>query len=479
MTDALKILMVSAEAAPFAKLGGVADVVGSLPRALRAMGHDVRIVIPAYKQIADGRPDVQTLDMTLQVPVRDGTHDAAVQAAVLPRSDVPVYFIRQDTLFAREETLYGLADDAYRYGFFGRAIAPLLAALDWYPHVIHGHDWQSAPLLTWLDTVAQNDPKLREIGTVFTIHNLGHQGCVDSDLLTYLNIETQPLAYEETGEVNLVARGIQHADKITTVSPTYAEEIQTELGGSGLHELMRHRRYDLTGIMNGLDGDLWNPSNDPRLKHTYSLNDMTGKAQLKRQLQEKAGLPIRDDVPLIGMVSRLDDQKGLQITAPVLHRLLSGEMGEVQVVLLGRGDHRYEQFFRSLASFYPDQMGLFLSYDEQLAPLVYAGSDMYLMPSLFEPCGLGQLIAMRYGTVPIVRATGGMRDSIEHGRTGFIFLNYDAVEFWKAVSVGVYVYHNDQELWRYIQRQGLERDFSWNVQAQQYVDIYRSLSETQ
>lgn len=476
MTNRLKILMISAEATPFAKVGGVADVVGSFPKALSQMGHDVRIVIPGYSRITQNRLDIKETGITLNVPVRNGMVPSHVQTSFLPNSNVPVYFVGENNLFGRDE-MYGYPDDMYRFGFFGRAIPELINALNWMPDIVHGHDWQSAPAIMWFDTAGRSSEQFREINTVFTIHNLSHKGMFDRDLLNYMHLQSDPLPYESHDQIVLVARGVHHADRITTVSPTYAEEIQTELGGAGLHELMRQRRYDLTGIMNGLDHELWNPRTDPRLRHHYNMDDLSGKAELKKMLQEKAGLPVRDDVPLLGMVSRLDDQKGLQITAPVINRLLSGEMGAVQFVLLGRGSQRYEQFFRGLAQFYPDNMGLFLSYDEDLAPLIYAGSDMYLMPSLFEPCGLGQLIAMRYGTVPIVRATGGMRDSIEHGRTGFIFLNYDVIEFWKAVSAGVYVYHNDQELWQYIQRQGLERDFSWDKQSEQYINIYRSLIE--
>ena len=467
----LKILFVSSEVAPFAKLGGVADVVGSLPKSLRQLGHDVRIVMPAYQHIERGETQLAPMPITIQVPVRDGVLAAGVFTGKLPDTDIPVYAIAEKNLFARP-MIYGYDDDLYRFAFFGRAVYSLISALDWKPDIVHAHDWQAAAAIFWLDTVGRFDPRYAGISTLFTIHNLGHQGHGTRDLLDYLLISAPPI-YEEAGDqFSFMARGIYHADRISTVSPTYAEEILTREGGAGLDGLLRSRKNDLVGIMNGLDHERWNPLIDPHLPVHFDLNSLDRKRALRRALQAKTGLPPRGDIPLLGMVSRLDWQKGMDITIPAIHRLLSGEGGEVQLVILGRGEPRYEEMLASLAAYYPQKFHLFLEYDEELASLIYGACDIYLMPSLFEPCGLGQLIAMRYGTVPIVRATGGMKDSIEHGRTGFVFLNYSIKEFYDAMASAVYVYHHDQELFRFIQYNGLTRDFSWDHAARQYEEIY-------
>ena len=467
----LKILFISAEVSPFAKTGGLGDVGGSLPKALRAMGHDVRVIMPAYQKIEAGYPGVYPMAGVLNVPVRYGNVEASAFQSELPGSDVPIYFIAQQQLFNRPN-IYGYWDDPYRFAFFSRAALDLILSLDWKPDVIHAHDWHTAPALAWLATAGQQYEFYRGISTIFTIHNLAHQGKSSWDIFDYLGIQTHSLNEEPYGEVNFMARGLYHTTLINTVSPSYAREIMTEDGGAGLDGLLRHRHYDLHGILNGLDYDEWNPSSDERIAANFDVDTLEKRVINKRALQAQAGLPQRDDVPLIGLISRLDWQKGLDITGHVIHNLLNGYAGEAQFVVLGTGDPQYENMFAQLASYHQDKMTAFLAYNAGLAPVIYAGSDMFLMPSLFEPCGLGQLISMRYGSVPVVRATGGLADTVQDGITGFSFYNYTSEDFWQTLQRAMYIYYNDQESWRSIQLNGMNADFSWDRSAHGYQQLY-------
>jgi starch synthase len=471
-----KILFVSAEVAPFAKIGGLADVAGSLPRALHEAGFDVRVVMPAYRAIESGWPDVAAMPLRLRVPVRDGDVEAGVFEGRLPGSEVPVYFIAEQHLFNRPR-IYGYDDDPYRFAFFSRAAIALIEAVEWWPDVLHAHDWHTAAAIFWLATAGQADERLSRIATIFTIHNLAHQGRVSWDLAHYLRIWTHSLSEEPYGALNLMARGIYHAGHVTTVSPSYAMEIQTREGGAGLDGLLRHRRNELSGIVNGLDVEEWNPASDVRLPHHFSADALDQRLLVRHALQDAVGLPRRDDIPLVGLVSRLDYQKGLDITGEVVHRLLRGWAGEAQFVVLGSGAEQYEQMFRDFAHNHPHQARAILEFRAELAPLIYGGSDIFLMPSLFEPCGLGQLIAMRYGCVPVVRATGGLLDTVWDGVTGFMFQEYNAEAFWEGLARAIYVYNVDRPRWHGIMRTGMEQDFSWGKSAEAYAALYRRLTK--
>jgi starch synthase len=472
MSDSLKILFLTAEAAPFAKRGGLGDVGGSLPIALRAMGHDLRVVMPAYQNVESGYPGVEALPIQLAVPMRDGPIPAGLFLGHLPGSDVPVYFIAQWHLFKRPE-VYGYWDDAYRFAFFSRAAFELAEAIDWQPDLVHGHDWHSAPALTWLATAGQGNPRYRGIPSLFTIHNMAHQGRAGWDILDQLGVLTHSLYEEAYGEVNFMARGIYHATVVNTVSPSYALEIMTPAGGAGLDGLLRYRQEDLHGILNGLDYATWNPATDGRIAQAYDVDDLEARVHNRRALQDRAGLAQRDDVPLLAMITRLDRQKGLDITGHVVHLLLNGFAGDAQFVILGSGDPLYEAMFAQLAGYHTEKMRAFLTYDAELAPLIYAGSDIFLMPSLFEPCGLGQMIAMRYGSVPVVRATGGLADTVLDGVTGFTFLDYSADAFARAVRRAVTTFHTDREAWQVLQENGMKQDFSWERSALGYDRLYR------
>ncbi|MCP4426722.1 MAG: glycogen synthase [Chloroflexi bacterium] len=472
----MKILFLSAEVAPFAKTGGLGDIGGSLPKALKAMGHDVRVVMPAYQNIESGYPGVEPIPVRLDVPTNFGDIPAGVFQGQLPDSEVPIYFIAEWHLFNRPK-LYGYWDDPYRFAFFSRAALELAVALDWQPDVVHAHDWHTAPAIAWLATAGQSHPFLNNIPTVFTIHNLAHQGKVSWDVFDYLGIQTHSLHEEAYGEVNFMARAIYHATLINTVSPTYAREITTPDGGAGMDRLLRHRQFSLHGILNGLDYGVWNPATDPRLAVNYDMDEMdgrleNGRRQNRRILQEKANLPQRDDIPLVAMITRLDWQKGLDITGRVIHQLMNGFAGEAQFILLGTGEHEYEQMFAHLAGYHRGKMTAFLDYNAGFAPTIYAGSDIFLMPSLFEPCGLGQMISMRYGSVPVARATGGLADTVQDGITGFTFDHYSAEAFGHALQRAIYFYNTDKEYWRTIQRNGMTANFSWQRSAQGYVQLY-------
>ncbi len=475
MSKSLKILFLSAEVAPFAKTGGLGDVGGSLPKALHKMGHDVRVVMPAYQAIEEslqnGRFNLTPLPGHLTIPLGIGPLPAGVFEGRLPDSDVPIYFIAEQNLFKRPN-VYGYSDDSYRFSFFSRAALDLTLALNWKPDLVHAHDWHTAPALTWLATAGNHHPHFRAMPTVFTIHNLAHQGLSPWKIFEYLGLQTHSLSEESYGQVNFMARGIYHATMVNTVSPTYAREIMTPDGGARLDGLLHHRAFDVHGILNGIDYDEWNPATDKRLAGHFDLEDMDGRLTNKRALQKRAGLPIRDDVPILAIISRLDFQKGLDITGDVVHRLLNGQAGEAQFIVLGTGAAEYENMFARLANYHANKMTAFLEYDAALAPLIYAGSDMFLMPSRFEPCGLGQLISMRYGSVPVVRATGGLADTVRDGYTGFQFHDYSAGAFWYAVERAMFTYNTNQADWKQIQENGMSADFSWERSAGGYQQLY-------
>ena len=471
----MRILMVSAEVAPFAKTGGLGDVVGALPKALAALGHDVRVVMPAYaaqeRAAASGSDTFTAMPPGLLVPLGGGLVPAGVLVTHLPGSEVPVYLIAERSLFDRPN-IYGYDDDPYRFAFLSRAAIALALETGWVPDVIHAHDWHAAPAVMWLAAAGRADERLRGTASVFTIHNLAHQGRTSRRLLGYLGIDAPPLVEEGWDEINCMARGIFHATLVNTVSPTYAREITTPEGGYGLDRLLRFRHFDLHGILNGLDDVVWNPATDRQLAATFDASHPEGRAANKRALQRRLGLAEDPRAPLVAMVTRLDAQKGMEITGHVIHLLMSGAAGEAQFVVLGSGARPYEEMFGHLASYHAKKMAAVLTFAPDLAPLIYVGSDLFLMPSLFEPCGLGQLIAMRYGSVPVVRATGGLADTVQDGVTGFTFGPFTAEAFWAALQRALLVHNTDRGAWDRIRRAGMEASHAWAGSAQSYTQLY-------
>ena len=471
----MRILLIASEVAPFAKTGGLADVTGSLPKALAALGHDVRVVMPAYPSIEaaarTGQFGIVPAPEHLRVPVGGRLVDAGVFHTTLPGSRVPIDFIAERHLFDRP-ALYGYDDDGYRFAFFCRAALDLhVAARGWRPDVVHAHDWHAAPAIAWLATVGRLDDRYRAMPTVLTIHNLMHQGRTSRQVLDYLGITGDPMFEEGRNEANLMARGILHATMVNTVSPTYAREIMTPEFGERLDGLLRYRHFDVHGILNGLDYEVWDPSTDGHLPATFDASTIDRKTVNKRALQERLGLPV-SDAPLVSMVTRLDAQKGLDITGHVIHLLLNSAAGDAQFVVLGSGAAEFESMFRQLAGYHRQKMAAVLRYDSELAPLIYAGSDLFLMPSRFEPCGLGQMIAMRYGALPVVRATGGLADTVHDGQTGFTFEPYTADAFWDALRRGLENCHAGGEAWRTLVATAMRADFSWAQSARGYERLF-------
>ena len=406
MEESLRILFVATEVAPFARTGGLGDVVGALPKSLAALGHDVRVVMPLYQTVRDNNFSLTELLTDLQAPFTIGTRTARVWRSVLPEQDtdaaqVPVYFIEDDQFFARPG-LYGddngdYPDNALRFTFFCRAVLALAARLDAFPQVFHCHDWQTALIPAYLRVFPWLDPRLSTTVTVYTVHNLAYQGVFPAWAFPLTGLPPalfQSAGIEFFGAMNLMKAGLLYADALTTVSPGYAEEICTPELGNGLDGVLRARRESLTGILNGADYTVWNPEQDARIAAHYDAIDLTGKAECKKALLQAFTLPADLDVPLIGMISRLVDQKGFDLLAAALERLLTLNL---RFVILGAGYAPYEEFLTRLSTTFPQKIGVRLGFDDALAHQIEAGSDCFLMPSRYEPCGLNQLYSLRYG----------------------------------------------------------------------------------
>ena len=473
--EPLKVLFLSAEAVPFAKVGGLADVAGSLPKALRALGHDVRLMIPRYGSIRSDQFHLEKVGKPIPVPAGRGEVKAHLFHTITD-DGVPTYLIWDEKYFSPRERVYGFDDDPQRFVFFSRAAAAALPLLGWMPDVIHANDWHTAAVPTWLAYEGRYLREYRHLASLFTIHNLAYQGISGRLILTFARMEyVKHLDVEPPGQVNWMAQGIANADLITTVSPQYAKDIVETEAGAGLSPLLRQRQDRLFGILNGIDYDQWDPTADPHIPQHFSLSDLRMRAVNKAALQQTARLPVRADVPLIGMVSRLDPVKGIDLLEPVLEPLLQGD---VQFVLLGTGQPEYHEMLEHLQSRFPDKMRVFLRYDDSLARRIYAGCDIFLMPSRFEPCGLGQMIAMRYGAVPVVHKTGGLADTVidYHERpdkaTGFAFSPFTPEACLDGLRRALGVFR-DREAWIGLQTRGMKADFSWKASAKKYADLYR------
>jgi starch synthase len=464
--------MVSSEAAPLAKTGGLADVVGALPAALRSLGDDVAVVIPRYGSI-DLKGARRVWDgMAIHLGLE--RYDVAIYQAA---EEYPLYLVDCPPLFERKG-FYGEAgldypDNHIRFAVFSRAALEVARVL-FRTEIFHCHDWQSGLVPAWLRTTFASDPTFLGAKTLFTIHNLGYQGLFPKTALAEVALDPgvfRPDGLEFFGRVSYIKGGIAFADALTTVSPTYAREIQTPEYGFGLDGILRARAGALTGILNGVDYREWSPDVDPFLPARYSADDLSGKRICKEQLLAEFGLPAAAiDRPLLGIVSRFTRQKGTGLIAEV-----AGEMVDEDVYLvgLGTGDPEYETFFHRMAADYPGRIAVRIGFDNALAHRVEGGADMFLMPSHYEPCGLNQIYSLRYGTVPVVRATGGLDDTIDEG-TGFKFSEYSGQALLGAVRAAVRAY-SDRSGWREMMRRGMEKDFSWKRSAAAYSALYRQL----
>jgi starch synthase len=473
----LNILLAASEVVPYAKTGGLADVAGALPKALARLGHKVRVVMPRYKvpkidAISDRLPG------ELVVPFN---FDERPTAVYVDRSgEVPVHFIDAPEYFSRAK-LYGETDDAERFAFFSRAVLELAKGLGERIDIIHLNDWMTGLVPAYLKTVYAADLALEATKTLFTIHNIAFHGLFGPDLLPKFGLPSSLYLAEGGVEFYSVASalkaGLVFSDAISTVSPRYAEEIQTAEFGERFDGLLRARRDDLTGILNGVDYDEWNPEHDKYIAVNYSADDLSGKRECKLDLLRSLGLDADADRPLIGCISRLSDQKGFDLILPIADRML--DLG-VTFVLLGSGSEVYERAFQLLRDTRRSQVGVYLGFSNELAHKIEAGADMFLMPSRFEPCGLNQMYSLKYGTVPIVRAAGGLDDTIEDfdGATlagnGFKFHRYDSERLLEKVVEALAVYEQEN-LWRALMLNGMRADYSWNASARHYAELYGRL----
>jgi starch synthase len=474
----MHIAFVASECVPFSKTGGLADVVGALPRALAALGHQVSVYLPRYRQTRLADP--QTVVRSITVPFDDKYRFCSVVTAG-SAAGVRVYFVDYPPYFDRE-ALYGTSagdypDNAERFALFSRAVLEASKILG-VPHVFHCHDWQSALVPVMLRTLYAEDPALRDAATVFTIHNMGYQGLFPPDILPLLMLPWDLLTISKMeffGQANFLKGALVFADFITTVSKKYSLEIQTTEYGFGLEGVLRNRAATVTGILNGVDYDEWSPQTDKFAVAKYSPQDLSGKQQCKVDLLNAFGVANADPkLPVIGIVSRFAAQKGFDLIAQIMDRLAREEM---IVVALGAGDKTYEQMFQRLNKQFPNKIAVKVAYDNAIAHKIEAGADMFLMPSKYEPCGLNQIYSLRYGTVPIVRATGGLDDTIEPwdartGKgTGFKFSEYTG-EALLATIKQAFLDYRDQASWQTLMRNGMTRDFSWGASAREYGKIY-------
>lgn len=474
----LKVLLAAAEAVPFVKTGGLADVMGSLPKALRNLGIDARVMLPKYGDIPGQLKEQFTKVAELSVPV--GWRNQYCGVETFECDGVPFYFIDNEYYF-RRAGLYGYYDDGERFAYFSRAIPAVLPYIDFKPDVLHCHDWHAAMAIVLMGAHHRQDPFYTDIQTLFTIHNLKYQGIFPKEVLgellslgpEYFTAET----LEFHGGVNFMKGGLVFADAVTTVSPSYAQEIQTPWFGEQLNGILDKRQQDVCGIVNGIDCELYNPATDPALFVNYTWRSVKRKRRNKMKLQELLGLPISESTPLIAMVSRLVEPKGLDLVAAVLDEILGHD---VQLAILGTGDEKYEGMFRIAAHQRPDQVSANIFFDDTLARRLYAASDLFLMPSQFEPCGIGQLVAMRYGSVPVVRETGGLRDTVlpyspvSGAGHGFRFENYNAHDLLYTIEQALAVYQQP-DVWEKLTQQAMKQDFSWSRSAGLYQDLYAKL----
>ena len=470
----MKVLFAASEAYPFAMSGGLADVAGALPKALRKRFVGCRVVLPLYAGVSEEMRQKMTFVCNITVPVAWRRQYCGVFEAHI---DGVIYYLIDNQYYFNRDGLYGYFDDAERFAFFSRAVLEILPHINFNPDIIHCNDWQTALIPVYLDAFYKYADFYKDIKTVFTIHNIQYQGKygyeLTEDVLGLPPENASLLDYDNC--INFMKGGIQCAHKVTTVSPTYSREILDPYYSHGLDSILKEFTYKLTGIVNGIDCDVYNPETDPLIYKNFSADDVSNKAYNKKKLQEELGLPQREDVPIIGIVTRLVKHKGIDLVKCVFEELLNADL---QFAILGSGEWEFETFFHEMASLHPDKVGLKLGFKPELAHRIYAGADIFLMPSQSEPCGLAQMVALRYGTIPIVRQTGGLNDTISDSGdgkgNGFTFSTYNAHDMqhtiWRALEG-----YSDKEGWAILRDRAMRCNNSWSASANQYIGLYKEI----
>ncbi len=491
--EKLKILMVAPEAGPFVRTGGLGDVMAALPSALAGLGHEVKVFLPRYREIDEKLHRLQPLERYVAVPHDGSIVESIVQKAGGRRGGAKHYFIGHDEYFLRPE-LYrdpetgdDYKDNHLRFAFFSRAVLQTVKALTWSPDIVHVHDWQAALVPVYLKTVYAKDPLFEATRSVITIHNLGYQGIFEKECFADLGLPEELFyamtgALEFFGQVNFLKGGISLADKISTVSERYAREIQAgEEFGFGLEGVLQSRSEDVSGIVNGVDYSAWSPSRDSQIPKKYGMSNLSGKRTCRVELMNDAGLPIREDVPLVGLITRLTDQKGIDLLTPAADEIFAMDL---QMIILGTGDEEYHDKLRQLETKYPDKLKVYLEFNDQLAHRIQAGADMFLMPSRYEPCGLNQMYALKYGTVPVVREVGGLADTVvdydpETGLgTGFVFAEYTSEAMIEALQRALKAFAGRRK-WGKLMKTGMSQDYSWGRSARKYTELFLTATRTE
>ncbi len=486
MKKPLKILFATPEAVPFAKTGGLADVAGALPKSLQAMGCELMLVMPYYRMVKDSGFPHQYLGEEIEVSLGDEKLKADIYLGHL-NQDIPVYFIGREEFFDRA-SLYSTPkgdyfDNAERFIFFSKAVLNFCQHMGFVPDIVHHHEWQTGLIPAYLKSAPQDDPFYSRTATVFTIHNIAYQGLFKKEKFRLTGLPAEmynPEGIEFWERINFMKAGIVYADAINTVSKKYSEEIQTPEYGYGLEGILRKRKESVYGILNGVDYEDWDPSHDPHLIARYDLKDISGKRECKKDLLREFHLPPSlENAPLLAMISRLADQKGFDLLMEILEPLFALDIG---FVLLGTGEQKYHDLFTQVAQKYPQKAGIRIAYDDRLAHKIEAGADFFLMPSKYEPCGLNQIYSLKYGTIPVVRATGGLEDTIVHydpaakKGNGFKFTRYDAKEFLNTIKRAIGFY-SQPDHWKQLLRNAMTADFSWKRSAEAYLQLYRKALE--
>jgi len=478
---ALKILYLSVEVVPFAKTGGLADVAGALPKAIKTLGHDIRVVMPLYGFIDRERLNSRCVLKDLTVPIGNDREKCDIWEGRIGDS-VPIYFVDNPRLFDREG-IYMYPDDAERFIYYARAAIEMAEVLDWQPDILHCNDWHTGMVPNWMQTIYKDDPFFANTRTLFTIHNLAYQGIFGHRVLEIAGVAhhgflAHPDLYDLNNVVDLMGRALIFADAVNTVSPRYAQEIMTPERGEGLDPILRDRAESVFGILNGIDQTLWDPANDHYLQMPYDSERLELRQANKQALQALSGLPTSPKSPVLAMIARLVEQKGANLLVSIAEWAV--RYLDAQLIVLGTGETYYQNLLLDLAKRFPEHIAVNITFDEALAHRIYGGSDIFLMPSHFEPCGLGQMIAMRYGSVPVAHETGGLADTVRDfdpttgTGNGFTFRDYTPEAFYTALVRAVEAFRQPKQ-WRALQTTGMKTDFSWKKSAKQYIALYRKI----